>query len=243
MLPSFNKIKRRSITVSIMLCVLMVSSLAFTKVITPTEKMADSRPALNLEKIIPADIGEWQEDRSQIAAVVNPQTEEALRKIYAQTLSRTYINRQGERIMLSIAYGSDQGGDSTQAHRPEICYTAQGFALKDNHVGLLKTAYGDIPVRRLVATNRARNEPITYWVTVGDKATLPGFRRKLVQLSYGLNGMVPDGLIFRVSSIQPDADKAYQLQQRFVNALFNSIAPAQQLRLAGKLERSDGGVS
>jgi EpsI family protein len=243
MLPNLNKIKRRSIIISIMLGVLMVFSVAFTQVITPTEKMADGRPALNLEKAIPANIGEWQEDKSQIAAVVNPQTEEALKKIYAQTLSRTYVNRHGDRIMLSIAYGSDQGGDSTQAHRPEICYAAQGFALKNNHVDTLQTAYGSIPVRRVVAINGARIEPITYWVTVGDKATLPGFRRKLVQLSYGLNGMVPDGLIFRVSSIQPDAASAYQLQDRFVNALFNAISPAQQVRLAGKPEQAEGKAS
>jgi EpsI family protein len=97
--------------------------------------------------------------------------------------------------------------------------------------------------RRLVAINGARNEPITYWVTVGDKATLPGLRRKLVQLSYGLNGMVPDGLIFRVSSIQPDADNAYKMQDQFVNALFSSIAPAQRDRLAGRQDNEAGSKS
>jgi EpsI family protein len=231
-----SQLKKRSVIASITLCVLMVSSAAFTKVVTPTEKLSDQRPALDLQAAIPSSLNGWEEDKTLSNAVVNPQTEEALKKIYAQTLSRTYVNANGDRIMLSIAYGSDQGGESTQAHRPEICYTAQGFALKDNHIDMLKTVSGDIPVRRLIAINGARNEPITYWVTVGDKATLPGFRRKLVQLSYGLNGMVPDGLIFRVSSIQADAKDAYKLQDQFVNALFGSIAPAQQMRLAGKLE-------
>lgn len=235
-MPLHDHLKKRSVVASVALCVLMVSSAAFTKVVTPTEKMSDKRPMLNLEAAIPSVLDGWEEDRSMSNAVVNPQTEEALKRIYAQTLSRTYVNRNGERIMLSIAYGSDQGGESTQAHRPEICYTAQGFAMKDNHVDMLKTGSGEIPVRRLVAINGSRNEPITYWVTVGDKATLPGMRRKLVQLSYGLNGMVPDGLIFRVSSIQPDAASAYKLQDQFVNALFNSISPEQQMRLAGKLE-------
>jgi EpsI family protein len=235
-----GNIARRSLATSIALCVLMVSSAAFTKVVTPTEKLSDQRPALDLNATIPSAVDGWQEDRTLMNAVVNPQTEQALKKIYAQTLSRTYVNHNGDRIMLSIAYGNDQGGESTQAHRPEICYTAQGFALRDNHIDVLKTANGNIPVRRLIASNGARNEPITYWVTVGDKATLPGLRRKLVQLSYGLNGMVPDGLIFRVSSIQPDAEGAYKLQDQFVNALFNSLAPAQQDRLAGKMNPAGG---
>jgi EpsI family protein len=239
-MPHDSKTAKRSIVASVVLCVLMVSSVAFTKVLTPTEKLSAQRPALDLNAVIPSKLNGWEEDRTLMNAVVNPQTEEALKKIYAQTLSRTYVDRNGNRIMLSIAYGNDQGGESTQAHRPEICYTAQGFALKDNHIDVLKTAGGNIPVRRLVAINGPRNEPITYWVTVGDKATLPGLRRKLVQLSYGLNGMVPDGLIFRVSSIQPDADNAYKMQDQFVNALFSSIAPAQRDRLAGTQDNEAG---
>jgi EpsI family protein len=234
-----NNLKKKSIVASVALCVLMVSSAAFTHVITPTEKLADQRPALDLEKLVPVKLGDgWEEDIAMRNAVVNPQTEEALKKIYTQTLSRTYINRNGERVMLSIAYGSDQGGESTQAHRPEICYTAQGFGLKENNVGVLKTQYGEVPVRRLVAVNGLRNEPITYWVTVGDKATLPGFRRKLAQMAYGLNGTIPDGLIFRVSSIQENAADAYKLQDQFVNALFNAITPAQRTRLAGDMSSS-----
>lgn len=234
------ELPKNSIAFSLVLCVMMVSSLVISEVVTPTERLADSRPALNLDALIPLDIAGWEEEKSLVGAVVNPQTEAVLKKVYAQTLSRSYVNRQGDRIMLSIAYGSDQGGESTQAHRPEICYTAQGFSIRDNHIDVLKTESGDIPVRRLVAVNGTRNEPLTYWVTVGDKATLPGFRRKLTQLSYGLNGTIPDGLIFRVSTIQKDADNAYALQDQFVNALFTTITPDQQIRLAGKLDRSDG---
>jgi EpsI family protein len=231
-----NGLRRKSIVASIALCVLMVSSAAFTRVITPTERLSEQRPTLNLETLVPTKLNGWEEDKTLSNAVVNPQTEEALKKIYAQTLSRTYVNQNGDRVMLSIAYGSDQGGESTQAHRPEICYTAQGFGLRENHVGVLKTTYGDVPVRRLVAVNGLRNEPITYWVTVGDKATLPGFRRKLAQLTYGLNGTIPDGLIFRVSTIQKDAGDAYRVQDQFVNALFDALTPAQRIRLAGEID-------
>jgi len=242
-MPLHENLKRKSVVASIALCVLMVSSAAFTRVITPTERLSERRPALDLETMIPTRLDGWEEDKALSNAVVNPQTEEALKKIYAQTLSRTYVNRNGDRVMLSIAYGSDQGGESTQAHRPEICYTAQGFGLKENHVGEVRTPYGDVPVRRLVAVNGLRNEPITYWVTVGDKATLPGFRRKLAQLAYGLNGTIPDGLIFRVSTIQKDAKEAYRLQDRFINALFDALNPAQRTRLAGDIRPAGAAAS
>ncbi|GGC04892.1 hypothetical protein GCM10007205_12610 [Oxalicibacterium flavum] len=227
---------RRTMLFGLALGAIMVSTAGAIPFVTPTDMLAAQRPAVDLDALVPTSFGDWHEDRALASAVVNPQTEAALRRIYATTLSRIYVNRNGERIMLSIAYGSDQGGESTQAHRPEICYAAQGFSLHDNHVDALQTVHGVIPVRRLVAINGMRHEPLTYWVTVGDKATLPGLRRKLAQLAYGLNGTIPDGLIFRVSSIQNDVQGAYRLQNGFVDALFDALTPEQRVRLAGRTE-------
>lgn len=227
---------KKTLVVSVAMGLMMVSAAVLTKAVTPTVKLAAGRPAVDLAAMVPTEIGQWIEDRTQIAAVVNPQTEEALNKIYAQTLSRTYVNPQGDRIMLSIAYGSDQAGEDTQVHRPEFCYAAQGFTLGKYVDGGLHTADGTIPVRRMVAMQGGRIEPITYWITVGDKATLPGLGRKLAQLSYGLNGAVPDGLLFRISSINSDEKIAYEIQNDFVNSLFGKLSPRQKIRLAGRLE-------
>ena len=71
--------------------------------------------------------------------MVNPEAEAALAKIYTQTLARTYVNAAGERILLSVAYGDDQRGEATQAHRPEMCYTAQGLAITSNDEGTVWT--------------------------------------------------------------------------------------------------------
>jgi EpsI family protein len=218
---------------SLLFGLLMLLAAVSTRIVTPTQKLTQGRPVLELATLVPSQFGEWTEERNMAAAVINPRLENAIKEIYSQTLSRTYINRAGERVMLSIAYGDDQGGESTQAHRPEICYSAQGFLIKSNEVGELATAGRHIPVRRLLAVSGARVEPITYWVTVGDEATLPGYRRKLVQLGYGLQGKIPDGLLFRVSTIESDAAAAYRQQHSFVDALFSSLSPAQQNRLAG----------
>lgn len=234
MLDAKIALRRKTVVASVILGLLMVSSAALTKVVTPTAKLTDGKPVFDLNTLVPASFGDWTEDKSQVAAVVNPQTEAAINAIYAQTLSRTYVSKTGERIMLSIAYGNDQGGEGTQAHRPEICYTAQGFGIKSNSVGVLSASGHDIPVRRLVAVNGTRNEPITYWVTVGDQATLPGVSRKLTQLKYAINGQIPDGLLFRVSSIQTDDAAGFELQTRFVNSLFSVLDTSQAVRLAGK---------
>lgn len=226
----------RPLITSWSLAAMMVAAAFLCVVVAPTKKLADTRPQVDLAAIVPVMFGEWREDQRSAGAVVNPAQEAAIAKIYAQTLSRTYVNATGERIMLSIAYGSDQAGEGTQAHRPEICYSAQGFSVGDSEEGVLAAGTHQIPVRRLVAVSGARNEPITYWMTVGDRAALPGLSRKLVQLSYTFSGDVPDGVLFRVSSIQLDKAAAYTLQAAFVRDLFATLNPSKQARLAGNID-------
>src|SRR4029079_7827596 len=101
-----------------------------------------------LETAVPKQFGEWAEVREQSGQIVDPQTQKLLDSIYDQLLTRTYANKQGYRIMLSMAYGSDQRG-GLQAHRPEVCYPAQGFKVLSLADGDLGTSNGAIQVRRL----------------------------------------------------------------------------------------------
>ena len=70
--------------------------------------------------------------------------------------------------------------------------------------GALATRFGAVPVKRLVARQNSRNEPITYWITVGDKAIRSGIEQKMQRLAYGLSGKIPDGMLVRVSTIAAD---------------------------------------
>jgi EpsI family protein len=134
--------------------------------------------------------------------------------------------------MLSVAYGGDQR-DSMQVHKPEVCYQAQGFDVLKVVASKLTTDYGKIPIKRLVATQGNRNEPITYWFTVGKKAISNGLDFKLNQMRYGLTGKIPDGLLFRVSSIGNDENLAYLIQDKFVFDLLMVVNPKDRLRLIG----------
>ncbi|MGA9164410.1 MAG: exosortase-associated protein EpsI, B-type [Thiobacillus sp.] len=215
------------------LCMFAAAGMALA--LKPTTKLADAGPAINLETLIPKQFGEWKLDESLVPVQVSPEVKAKLDKIYGQTLTRTYINAAGRRVMLSIAYGANQGSDDFQVHRPEYCYSAQGFQVKKGWEDHLKIGTSQLPIKRLEAIKDSRIEPITYWITIGDKATLPGIGRKLAQLTYGLTGKIPDGMLIRVSTISNKADEEYRLQDQFVNAMLDAVEPSQRVRLTGTL--------
>lgn len=222
----------RSFIVSLVLGCLMFLSAGLTKLMTPTILVSQSR-GVKLESIIPAQFGDWMEEKNMASAIVNPQAEALINKIYAQTLSRTYVNGKGERIMLSIAYGADQRRGS-EVHFPDVCYPAQGFQILSNRPSVITTQQGAIAVNRL-ETNLAnqRYEPVTYWATIGDEITTGGLNRKMKEVSYGIRGEIPDGLVFRVSSIGTDTPHAFLIQDSFVNSLVNILGPKDKKWLTG----------
>ncbi|WP_342118557.1 exosortase-associated protein EpsI, B-type [Pseudoduganella sp. OTU4001] len=230
---------KKSMKVSLLLAALMLSSAAMTRALTPTARMADTQGRFRLEQLVPRSFGDWQVDTRVMPLQADPATQAKLDKIYNQTLGRTYVNRSGDHIMLSIAYGGDQG-DNMGVHKPEVCYTAQGFTVRDGAQGSLDTGFGPLPVKRLFATAGARKEPITYWITIGRKATMPGMEQRLQELRYGLTGVVPDGMLVRVSSIGSDAGAAYALQQEFVRALLQALDEPARTRLVGVFEGGGG---
>ncbi|MEI6299836.1 MAG: exosortase-associated protein EpsI, B-type [Betaproteobacteria bacterium] len=219
---------RTAVLIAVMMCVASVGAV----LARPGTKAADTGPAIVLEKMVPLQFGEWREMPQGFAQVINPQTKELLDKLYSQILTRTYVNAAGDRIMLSLAYGSDQRGD-LQAHKPEVCYPAQGFTLHANEPGNISTAFGAIPVRRLSTSMGPRKEPVTYWFTVGDRVVEGTIYKRLVEMRYGLTGQIPDGLLFRVSSIDPDPARAYLVHEKFVNQMLEAITAEDRQRLSG----------
>lgn len=189
-------------------------------------------PAIVLEEAVPKQFGEWKLMPEVGTQVINPQTQELLDKLYSQTLSRTYVNAQGYRVMLSLAYGDDQRG-GLQAHMPEVCYPAQGFKVDGLREHVITTPFGSITGKRLNATLGPRPEPITYWFALGEQAVQSRWEKRFIEIRLGLTGQVPDGLLVRVSSIDPDATRAYKAHEAFVDALLAAAKPADRRKLAG----------
>jgi EpsI family protein len=218
--------------VALILAGLMLAASAGAEFLRPAARTAADSPAFSLEDTIPRAFGDWQVEPQTVAQVVNPQTQELLDRLYSQIVARTYRHASGYRVMLSVAYGSDQRG-ALQAHKPEVCYPAQGFKLHALTAAALATEFGSIPATRLYASLGRRTEPVTYWFTVGDSAVRSAIDKRIVELRYALTGQIPDGLLFRVSSIDPEPENAYRIQDRFVNELLQALPPADRFRLSG----------
>jgi EpsI family protein len=222
----------RRFAASVILGLAMAGTSALTGALTPRQKVADARADFSLDKMIPASFAGWNLDTSVVPLAPDPTQKELIAALYDQTLSRTYVNAQGQRVMLSIAYGGDQS-KQLQLHLPEVCYVAQGFDMVKDRRDELGTSFGKVPVKRLVARQNTRNEPITYWVTIGDKAVMSGLDQKMQRFVYGLSGRIPDGMLVRVSTIDANEAGAYQVQDRFVNQLLDALKPQDRARLLG----------
>ncbi len=224
---------KKSLLSALAAAVLMTSAAAIATVMTPTRRIVDTLPKLDIEAAIPQRFGDWQIDARSGGGVVNPQQTELLNQLYSQIVTRTYVNSEGYRIMLSIAYGEDQR-DGNQLHYPEVCYPAQGFQVVTNRKAILNTPLGDIPIKRLEThLSQQRYEPITYWTTVGNQALTGGTSKKLAEMKYGLRGEIPDGLLFRISSIDRESAAAFAKQEQFVEQLLPALSPEARVRLAG----------
>ena len=215
-------------TAIILLALMCLSSMA--GVLARPSTVAPVGPHFDVN--VPKEFADWRELPQTGASVSDPATDELLKKLYGEILTRTYVNKDGYRIMLSLAWGPNQNGN-LQAHRPEVCYPAQGFALLAKNDGTVATAFGNIDVTRLSTALGARNEPVTYWLTNGNQVVRTRLDKRIVQIKLFLSGTVPDGILFRVSSIDTNTDKAFAMQQAFVADLMAAVPAQYRQRLGG----------
>jgi EpsI family protein len=214
--------------------ILMLSGVALSEWLKPTHVLADDLPPIELQSMIPAQFGDWHEDKSGPPVVFDPTIEAALNVIYSQTLNRTYVNSKGQTVMLALAYGRNQNSWSTAAHRPEFCYRAQGFEVSEKGPSPFLLNGYQISALRLVASKGAQVEPISYWVTLSDSVATPGLSRKLKQVQYGLQGWIVDGFLVRLSSRGQNAEQEYVLHEKFARDLAASLDASLRVRLFGK---------
>jgi EpsI family protein len=218
-----NGVRRRSVVVALS----MVGAAALARVAVPTRRVADGWET-DLSKMFPSSFGDWQLDTSLPVVLPAPDVQEKLNAIYNQVLARTYVNRlDGSRVMLSVAYGGDQS-DGMQAHLPEVCYPAQGFEVRAARNVVLTLEGRRVPARQMDTRLGGRHEHVTYWLTLGETVAATRTERKLRQMEYGLRGLVPDGMLVRVSTIDRDAARSYAVQRQFLEDMARAL-PAQSI--------------
>ena len=200
-------------------------------VAAPLARAVKTPTAPRLEQNIPERFGGWTRLADPVQ-VADPLTLKTLGDIYGETLSHSYANKDGYRIMLSMAWGGDQRG-ALQAHKPDVCYPAQGFKILARQDSELQTDFGAIEAVRLSTSLGSRHEPVTYWLTNGNQVVRSKWEQRIVEIKKWLTGEIPDGVLYRVSSIDTDTAGAYAMQERFTADLIASVTPAFRKRISG----------
>jgi EpsI family protein len=211
----------------------MLAAAAAAVALTP-ERTQPGAAGFELERIIPSSFGDWRIDPFMAPIVPAPDVQADLARFYDQMVSRTYVNSQGERMMLTIAYGGDQS-HALKVPRQEVCYAAQGFDIRKVEHGDLRLWGKTIPVTRILAVRGLRSEPVTYWFTMGDRVVIGRLERLMMQLWYGLSGRMPDGMLVRVSNLSTNPTRAFEAHQEFAAALLEGMRRGDIHRLLGSL--------
>lgn len=223
---------------AVAVAIALVAAAVLAEVMKPRELMAKQTASISLESSIPREFGDWKMvpgvavvTPAEIVEVADPMAE--TNKIYSQEVSRTYINREGQIVMLLVAYGPVQN-NRLKAHRPEICYAASGFRVSEKFGSTLSVGPNqNIALTRLVTQRESRFEPVTYWMRFGNDVVTGIVDRQVARIKYGLQGLIPDGALVRFSTVGVNRDQSFAIQDRFIRDFLNSIEPSKRPFFAG----------
>lgn len=215
-------------------CVVILAVAGLAVLLRPHELMAQNSIAPSLETVIPRQFGNWTlvPEISPVKPVdtdgyVPPDPNS--KTVYSQEVSRGYRDGSGNIVMLLVAYGPVQNY-RLRAHRPEICYTANGFRVSSKTEASIRYRESAAPIAavRLITQRESRFEPVSYWMRVGNEISNSAVGNQLSRLKYGLRGVIPDGALIRVSTIGLPSEASFKLQDQFIRDLLAAI-PQQDL--------------
>lgn len=216
----------------------MASCFAFAWWLTPHATWFEHIGKPGFEDIVPKQFGDWVVEADTGAnTVINPEQQDAVNSLYTQIVSRIYVQQSsGRRIMLSLAYGDNQTF-SKQLHRPEACYSSQGFKIENLREEKTQVLGQTMPVNRMTGVLGSRLEQVTYWIRIGDKVISgPAHALNLARMHMGLKGYIADGLLFRVSEVADESSLSYPLQDQFIGDLLSALTPAQKAMMIGQAQ-------
>jgi EpsI family protein len=216
----------------ILSCVAMLGAAVLAYVMTPHRLMARTHDVFDVDAHFPKAFGDWSPVPGVQAIKPPPDGLEA--QIYNQETSRAYVDKEGHVVMLVVAYGESQS-DRLQLHHPEICYTAQGFRVTRPVTSRFEwsSSAPPIDVTRLVASREGRIEPISYWMRVGYDVSNTNWGRQFLKLQYGLRGWIPDGALFRVSTVGLPEKTGFSVEDKFIRDLLNAVGPDTRTFVVG----------
>ena len=191
---------------------------------------SSTRPGRPLERLIPMAIGGW--GAVPFGDILIPKGEKAEEKAYDEVVTRYYESSTAPSVMLLVAYGSAQVGD-TELHRPEACYPVAGFKLDRGPDLRLRFAEASVMARSMTASATGRIEQLLYWSRVGAEFPTSSMEQRWSALRQTFRGSIPDGVLVRLSTIGADREPALDLLERFAGELLGAGGPDLRLVLTG----------
>jgi EpsI family protein len=220
----------------------MLGAAGLAVALTPTRAIPKSEVP-SLEKAVPTQFGAWREVQTGLIQMnLTPRQDAEGNDIasltYDQILMRTYHRSDGATVMLALAYGEEQRQE-IKIHRPELCYVSQGFQVRAvPGSNFTYRGSNEIATTHLIARNGQREEPITYWIRIGDRFVRNAWETRGTIFAAGLNRKVLDGILVRVSSIEAhgsDPSNAYAIQEQFLTDLIDALdSPGRRMLLGGQ---------
>jgi len=206
--------------------VVMLAAAACAWLATPRLQAISGAPSL--DATVPKAFGDWRVVADSTAQVdVSQGVETVQEQPYDQTVMRTYANSRGEMIMLALAWGERQRQD-VKVHRPEVCYPAQGFAIRqlgNGHMISTQARAQPIPTTQLLTEGRGGGfEAVRYWIRIGNMYGGDGLQARWYILQEGFKGRIPDGVLVRVSQRLARADDAPESQALMESFLKDLVA-------------------
>jgi EpsI family protein len=227
------------VNTSVVLGVTMLATAAAVRLLQPEAIPASAR--VTLAETVPSAFGEWKEV-SSVAEQVDPARnvgEPSMDRPYDDVLMRAYGNSRGDIVLLTLAYGRNQRQE-VKIHRPDVCYTAQGFQLLSrSHVSFPVTGVSGRQVEgmRMLVSAPGRTEAVSYWIRIGDVFTDNAWAIRYHIFQQGISGRAVDGMLVRASQIVSSAEAAsperYRLQERFLADLVHALPKAARHQLIG----------
>lgn len=219
---------------ALIILALLLATVGVNAALTPRVHISDSRNR-DLEALVPKQFAGWTMAKTDGLVMPDPERERLVNKIYNNVLTRIYRDGAGNEVELLIAYGGDQS-DAVQLHRPEVCYLANGYSVAKPYYEDETYAGHRIRIARVRTYDAHAREPVSYWMRVGDRLVTTNMDRQVAKLVDGLHGIIPDGVLVRVSTRTASTNTArdYALQDRFIADMLASLDPQTQDLLVGR---------
>lgn len=184
-----------------------------------------------LERLVPTRIGDWTFRDS--SGLVLPPPDALSDALYSGIVTRTYVAPDRMPMMLLIAYSNVQDG-MLQVHRPEVCYPAGGYRLSRTVAQEMPNGIGgNIAVNTFSADGVSRTEQVLYWTRVGSAFPTSWLAQRMAVLRANISGVVPDGVLVRISTLAPDMSSAHGELTTFVEQMIRAApTPARRLLVA-----------